>query len=97
MRSIAWFLRIPKLPLQSIHGISMRPMRSVAKAVRCFYRSDCGDPILLLGNISDIMPSMDAEIVDSMGGSVSYQPFLCRSMTVLCLPLPGFFDFTPVS
>ena len=37
------------------------------------YRSDCGDPILLLGNLSDIMPSLDVEIVDSTGRSpVSY-------------------------
>lgn len=40
------------------------------------YRSDCGDPILLLGNLSDIMPSLDVEIVDSTGRSLSYQPSL---------------------
>ena len=57
------------------------------------YRSDCGDPILLLGNISDIMPSMDAEIVDSMGGSVSYQPFLSLYDGSLSAP-SGIFDFT---
>ena len=44
------------------------------------YRSDCGDPILLLGNLSDIMPSLDVEIVDREGRVLSYQPFLADGL-----------------
>ena len=57
------------------------------------YRSDCGDPILLLGNLSDIMPSLDVEIVDSTGRSLSYQPSLWLYDGSLSGP-SEIFDFT---
>ena len=57
------------------------------------YRSDCGDPILLLGNLSDIMPSLDVEIVDREGRVLSYQPFLSLYDGSLSV-LPEIYDFT---
>ena len=49
--------------------------------------------VLLLGNLSDIMPSLDVEIVDSTGGSLSYQPPLWLYVGSLSGP-SEIFDFT---
>jgi len=40
------------------------------------YRSESGEPILLLGNISEIVPSTEIVIVDNDGRSLSYNPSL---------------------
>ncbi len=57
------------------------------------YRSECGEPVLLLGNLSDIMPSLDVEIMDSNGEKLSYQPSLSLYDGSLSVS-PEIFDFS---
>ena len=71
----------------------------VGKAGEVLYRSESGEPILLRGNLSDVMPDLDVEIVDSAGEALSYQPRLSLYDGSLNTPWysPGVYDFTTYS
>ena len=71
----------------------------VGKAGDVLYRSESGEPILIQGNLSDAMPDIDVEIVDSAGEVLSYQPSLSLYDGSLNTPWysPGVYDFTTYS
>lgn len=70
----------------------------VGKPGEVLYRSDSGDPILLLCNVNDAVPDTEVVIVDNNGNDLSFNPRMAmagyeyRYGTIASMP--GVWDFT---
>lgn len=63
------------------------------------YENSAGSPVLLRGNVSDIVPNLCVVIEDSAGNRLEYSPCLSGYDGSLSYPAvtegPGVYDFTP--
>lgn len=50
------------------------------------YRSDSGEPVIVRGNISDIMPNIQMVIVDEIGQILDYTPYISLKDGSIVLP-----------
>ena len=65
------------------------------KAGRTLYESDTGEPVILMGNVSDIMPNLRVTVTAPDGRSLSYSPCLSlRDGTLDRAAAEGIYDFS---
>ncbi len=60
------------------------------------YKSKSGEPILIYGNFSDIMPNLNVLVMDKTGTSLQWQPFMSLRDGYMSVPAgtPSVYDFS---
>lgn len=59
------------------------------------YQSDRGDPVILIGNLNDVIPNLLVTLTGADGATMSYSPSLSMCDGTVDLPVsPGVYDFS---